>query len=482
MRPNLARGALAGLWAIGVLAVPGQANAGQAELVEGVQKACKPDAQGNGLINARTLWKTIYGAYAVPMPADSLFDGKSITPQTWADYIASGDNDDGDRVSNLVWAWSDPKRPHRETYPGPGAGGVTIERADGRVLTARDTNTVLAQLIGGDDKALWIRCRAEPPTMSAPAEPASKPDPTRGTWSWVIAKAPSDFDAALKSKSFAEFSYLDDRQLRAQTYGIDAAVGRTFALPRQRWESPPGQPRSATSLQLNLTPYVQAVRKGTNDPADLKKAQDKKTYVNNLSFGGQLGGVFEQRADHTYIHRFALSAAYQTDDDFDSDVQRYEARIDLELPGHIPGHRAFWEITARPFDQKPTPFVLEYRWSTALVADRVRVVDPGDIVTLKDKKQFERLGYDLRLELLTGPRVNLLTGQGDPWRLKLAFDYKVRDGRTRQGGDAQMFSSQLMILPRDTARFSFGLGYDRGEDLGTLEQSEQWKLLFGIRR
>ena len=113
--------------------------------------------------------------------------------------------------------------------------------------------------------------------------------------------------------------------------------------------------------------------------------------------------------------------------------------------------------------------------TVAAVADWGRVENPGHKDELKERAHDRRLGYDLGLDLRAGP-----PGRED-WRVIWTNLYQLRNGRTAAGGDAQLFTSSLKFKLSDESRFAFGLTYDRGENLQSLDQSEAWRLVLGLR-
>jgi hypothetical protein len=63
----------------------------------------------------------------------------------------------------------------------------------------------------------------------------------------------------------------------------------------------------------------------------------------------------------------------------------------------------------------------------------------------------------------------------------LAFlaDYRLREALDDDVGDADLLSLKLLFEP--DPRYAFGIAFDRGRNLDSLEFSETWKITLGIK-
>lgn len=172
-------------------------------------------------------------------------------------------------------------------------------------------------------------------------------------------------------------------------------------------------------------------------------------------------------AGKTYTGYYSASAAIWTDDKFKSEAYAAELVLDPPLP-YIPYHRSYKAL------DRGGPVEVDFKWGAHFVADWIQVDDPGRRKELVDQAEYVRIGYDTGFDLRFGP------ADAD-WRFLLSADYGLRDGQTEDGGDAQLFSSSLLFLDGKETHWSFGLSYERGENLQSFEKSELWKLVFGAR-
>jgi hypothetical protein len=437
--------------AVLTLGFGGAAHADGQDIVVAVRKACRPAPglpDGYGLVSAEAVRDAVHEQ--LPLPPGVWVEGVDAMADRAMKPLPAVSDDDRQlsRYRLIVAAWSEV--PGTADDPTLRRAGVRIEPTGANV----DVRARLVQLLRGD-KELRIVCRGPTP------EPAQQ-EPRKGPH-FLLVKQASDLGAAdfadgaalpespIAKKSFAEFTYVDDRQTHVQSWAVKLAAGLQW--PEQGWVAKDG----ASYLKWNRRLYVAYDRQGENNPlAD--------GYVNNLDFGGQLSGRFG--FGKTLTSYYAISAAYRTDDDFKSKAYAVELSVDPPLP-YIPYHRGFRRFAANPI-------AADFKWGANLVADWIQVDDPGRRQLLADQAEYARLGYDAGFDLRFGPAKQ-------SWRLLLSVDYGLRDGQTKEGGDAQLFTSSLVFLDKETTNQSFGLSYERGENLQSFENSELWKIVLGVR-
>lgn len=346
------------------------------------------------------------------------------------------------------------------------SGGVIVRRRNGGVLPEDDPTrgAVLAAMLSGSPEYSYrcIRMRPTPPDGTGvrdpdagpprPAAPGAKDPPFR----WALARTPADLSKppptelrGKDDKTYAEFGFTADDVKDVDSYTIDAALGAVFDTLGV------GRPFQATP-----TLFAQIQRKGTSAPGSSGD-------VNNLNFGGVVAGlVSPEWGGRRRFFYYDLAAKYLTDDDFESRAYQAALRIDPPLP--LPGYRVGREL-ARGDDLRVYGW-----WTSTVVADWTQVDDPGEKTNLLTAPEFARIGYDLSGHILwlpADPRTRL--------SIQLDMNYSVRDGQTEDGGDAQLVNIALRWLP--DPRYSFGLAYERGENLDSLERIDIWKLVLGAR-
>ena len=339
-------------------------------------------------------------------------------------------------------------------------GGAPLLRLeDGGLKISSQTpltqEELLTRVLSAREDGMQIICRAPqpPPPPPPPPPPQGTPVPPAPP-TFSVAKTPDALTQIdITKKSFAEFAFTNDSDKDVQTFGIAAAAGVRFSERRfgnkQTW-----------SFSRRPSLYVSYERKGENDPAST-------SYVNNLNFGGQISGDLQLKGSRTWIGYYVVSGQFETDDDFASRAYGVELRVDPPLL--LPGNREYLSLPA------PTGVRAEAIWNVDLVAKWSEVQDPGEKAALTTRPEFLTLGYDLGLQMLFGP------DEDGAWRLIWSTTYQLRDGRTEDGGDAQMFTSSVALgLAKDT-RYSVGVTYERGENLQSFAPSEVWKLVLGYR-
>jgi hypothetical protein len=467
------------LFVAAALLLPAQAGAQQtvaeADFVDAIAKACEasaapsPDPTANGVIKGAAL-RTALMKYA-PLVWAPDFMPAGDAPAIGYARQAFGDPDEKDpnhdallNLSRFAYDWTDPKRglqlPVRK-------GGVIATRPDGTLLPSApaEAQQVLAAILSGNDTTYVFHCRAgklPSPDGSGPRPPvtASQPaKPGQSTGRWALAKTPKDLAKgvpkdlrAADDATYAELGFTDDSVKDVETYTINATFGRVFS----EW----GDGQAAGG---KASVFVEVQRQGTDVPV-------KDGYVNNLNFGLAQSGRLSWRPAgdaRDRVFYYDLTAKYLSDDDFESEA--YQAAVSLDPPLSLPGYRIADELSG-----DGGLFRTWAWWSTAAVADWMQVDDPGEKEAWKTKPQFTRIGYDLAGHVIWIPR--------DPrtkYAFKLDVSYALRDGQTREGGDAQLVSAAIRWLP--DPRLSLSIAYDRGENLDSLERIDVWKLVAGAR-
>ncbi|HIG21790.1 MAG TPA: hypothetical protein EYG02_14170 [Henriciella marina] len=116
-------------------------------------------------------------------------------------------------------------------------------------------------------------------------------------------------------------------------------------------------------------------------------------------------------------------------------------------------------------------------WRTNLIVDYLHVIDEGDKASLAGVGETIRLGYDVLWELDWRP---LEIGS---FRPTLTGSYKYRDSTDDGRGDADLVTIDLNLLPLKAGEAGVGLavGYERGENITSLEPLESYKLKLQIK-
>lgn len=444
------------------LALGGSAQAAIEDVVPALRAACKQDPrapEGYGLIRAADVIDALEAELPIPgsvwgQGADRMAARAMLPTPAPPEAPKSTDDKTLERYREIVKQWSevsDARRVLRTLEPGeiriePTGEGAKVEERVAKMFAS--------------DPNLLITCRNPQPELQATVA-TTRP-------AFVLVKQASDLadsevlfdnggldEPPVRSKrTFAEFTYTDDREARVQTWAVKLAAALQW--PEQGAASKEGEPY----LKRNWRVFLAYDRQGENDP-------NADGYVNNLDFGAQVSGRFGFGVASTYTGYYAVSGAYRTDDDLESSGYALELAIDPPLP-YLPYHRAY-----RALD-RGGPVAIDFKWAVNLVADWVQIDDAGRRKDLADQAEFFRVGYDAGFNVRFGP-------SGAKWRLLLSTDYNVRDGQTKDGGDAQMFTSSLLFLDSKDTPWSFGLSYERGENLQSFEKSELWKFLLGVR-
>lgn len=193
-------------------------------------------------------------------------------------------------------------------------------------------------------------------------------------------------------------------------------------------------------------------------------AANTASEVNNLDFG--VRGKFRfARQDGQEAYVGGLSATYETDDRFKSQLGRYEAS--LALPVKV------WLKDDLHYDVA-APCVVCQTADLTLVSDYVNVGNPGDKVALTDLPQYARAGFDATWD------IRLKQGAGKP-SFGLNLQYSARDDLSGENASADRLTTRAAYYPTEQSHYAFGLEYDSGRDLTSLTPVKRWLVTWGFR-
>ncbi len=205
----------------------------------------------------------------------------------------------------------------------------------------------------------------------------------------------------------------------------------------------------------DIRPFVGYQRISASDPA---------SEVNNLDFG--VRGKFRfARNDGQEAYVGGLSAAYETDDRFKSQLARYEASLALPVKA--------WLKDDLNYDET-APCVVCQTADLTLVSDYVNVGNPGDKVALTDLPQYARAGFDAAWD------IRLKQGAGKP-SFGLNLQYSAREDLSRENASADRLTTRASYYPTEQSHYAFGLEYDSGRDLTSLTPVQRWLVTWGFR-
>lgn len=227
-------------------------------------------------------------------------------------------------------------------------------------------------------------------------------------------------------RPFATISWLDDRQGDSETLSVDLYAG--FDAPV--WFD-------------SISPSAAYQRTKGAEP------------VNDLALA--LGGGDD---------RLSWAATYESDDRFESAL--YRATLT-----YLPFARV--NPCARRWVRGNGDPDTGGRCDLWILADYVDVGDPGEKADLIDKRQFGRVGVRLAADRW------ILMGEGEDF-LQLSGSYTLYETVSGDDADADLARVTLDYIPSSESPFSFGVTYERGEDLTSFTPIEQIKITLGYRR
>lgn len=320
---------------------PGRYGTLRADLVQaGVYKAYAVDSRQLAVAGGRALAGRLARARRgeVVVPAIPV-DARPVLDQLW------------DQVDQ----WGQPGADNPGHLRTLAEGGLMIVDGQGRSTSDRTEELVGDILVGESNYTFICRMRPPVPTVENPRQTPIDPPPPEsdGRPDWVLVKTKDGLtELNLEDKEFAEFSFTDDQEAGDRTFGLAFTAGARFDESLLRLGG-------GSSISAALTPYVSYDRQGGDDPA-------ADGYVNNLNLGLQAAGSIQFRGSRTWLGYYSLSYAHETDDDFDSDANSLELKLDPPLPVSWPYHRMFSRASGTA--ERPT---VEARWTLEGVADWV---------------------------------------------------------------------------------------------------------------
>lgn len=451
-----------------VAATPAAAQNADTELVEKlapeIAKNCRRDpATMFGWIAAGDLGRAIFASKTVPLSFEygwSRNGGQLIAEKAFGPDL--GDNEDSLlKLRRLAQTWTNPDDAAAASNLPLAAGGVEVLDRRGWPVSANSAQQALAAILDGDDGDFRFRCLApalgtgDPPAQPAPAQKLRAP-------LILLTRSPGDLaKAELADRPYAEIAYVNDRDAKKDSLSLYATVGLSW--PDIVLRSPRDSAATGNSMvRLAPTLFAQLEREESGP----SEADD----VNNLNFGFQLAGFLQTRSpavegrdSRTSTHALALDARYLTDTRLDSNGWAVAARFTPDIP--LPGNHIAWTIPGT---------LLKFRWRLTGVADHISISDPGKKAELVGAPEYTRLGFDL------SGLLKYRLGEESDQSISLGLDYALRQRLGHGRGNAQLLSARLLFNP--VANLSFGIAYDRGENLDTLEHGDTVKLTLGLRR
>lgn len=308
-----------------------------------------------------------------------------------------------------------------------------------------------------DTYALQCLAAPPPPPISAPviaAVPSEDEAPKTGLRAaishWRIASTVNETEKNDYTKRDpARLSYVDNA---ADSAPVISAKGVIAAPAIITW----GDQAVATRGFGDIRPFTGYERISSVNPS---------SEVNNLDFG--LRGHFRfARNDGKEAYIGGLTAAYETDDRFQSALTRFEASLSLPLKA--------WTDRTFPGNGSSECVICQTANMT-LVTDYVDVSDPGEKLALVDLPQYARAGFDAQWD------VRLNRGKDKP-SFGLNVQYSRRDDLRNDGATASRMISRAAYYPTPQSHYVFGLEYDKGQDLISFSNIDRWMLTWGYRQ
>lgn len=354
---------------------------------------------------------------------------------------------------------------------------AALNRAAGAMLDARDDGRFRLVWAGQDaepatrteriaaffdlsHETYTLQCLAAPPpppvsapviaAIPAPAEATPKKG-LRGVVSrWRIASTVNETEKDDYTKRDpARLSYVDNATDAAPVISAKGVIAAPAIIT---W----GDQAVATKGFGDIRPFAGYERISSIYPG---------SEVNNLDLG--LRGHFRfARNDGKEAYIGGLTAAYETDDRFESALTRFEASLSLPLKA--------WTDRTFPGNGSSECVICQTANMT-LVTDYVDVSDPGQKLALLNLPQYARAGFDAQWD------VRLNRGKDKPG-FGLNVQYSRRDDLRGDGATASRMISRAAYYPTPQSHYVFGLEYDKGEDLISLSNIDRWMLTWGYRQ
>jgi len=187
--------------------------------------------------------------------------------------------------------------------------------------------------------------------------------------------------------------------------------------------------------------------------------------VNNVDFG--LRGQYRfGRYDDLPAFNGSLSAAYETDDRFKSALTRVEASLSPPW--------ATW-LRERHLISGGKGCVWCQSSGLTLVSDYAKVGNPGDKTALDDLPQYARVGFDAGYSVQWKPHPDLAS-------FGLDVSFADRQDFTGNGATATRLTTRATYYPSASSHVVLGLQYDKGKDLTSLTNVDNWMITWGYRQ
>lgn len=432
--------------AAAALALPSAASAADQLLVDKLAPEIADRCVGSR-ISAAALRDAIDASKIAPLAYQSAWrtnPTESIARAAFADDTGPNRNS-LDILQHLAITWLDPSLENADAHLPLASGGVEASLRRGGEPQPDQAEDMLRAILNGDDSRFQFVCSRTAARAPAPAEqPAAGP-----SWRLSVVRDPGDLSVPdLADKTYAEFAYLNDEVADEKSYSVYATAGLIGPRMTKAWGTVES-PRGRLFIEASPVVFLQVEREGSEQTPDDEE-------VNNLNLGLQLGGFIQTRRTRTLSHYYAISARFMSDDELDSEAWAVNAEFVPHIP--LPGNDV-------PYGDRFT-----FRWLVTLAADYMSIDDVGQKAALREAREYARIGYNLDGQL------RYEVGEQSAFALKAG--YAVRDDLDGKS-DAQFFVGQFLFEPGPN--LAFGVAYERGENLDTLEFSHKWKLTVGVR-
>ncbi len=415
------------------------------------------DADGQRQLPREAALGELLARYPITLDVSAFSGAQTSLPQRIADACAGSDcvapNGSLARLNRSAALMLDQRSDGRFSLAWSGAGPEPVTQAE-RIAAFFDlsrpgyTLTCLAV----PQPPVTAIATAPAPAMASPAKPAAAPPAeTRKGFLSQIRVASSDAEAEkddYTKRNPAQVSYDDNK---ANSGAIISANAVALFPAVASW----GKESVATQGFGDIRPFVGYQRISASDPG---------SEVNNLDFG--VRGKFRfARNDGQEAYVGGLSAAYETDDRFKSQLTRYEASLALPVKAWLK-EDLHYDVAA--------PCVWCQTADLTLVSDYVNVGNAGDKVALTDLPQYARAGIDATWDL------RLKRGAGKP-SFGLNLQYSAREDLSGEKASADRLTTRAAYYPTEQSHYAFGLEYDSGRDLTSLTPVKRWLVTWGFR-
>lgn len=321
--------------------------------------------------------------------------------------------------------------------------GFVVERSVPSDLTPTQRIERVRLVLSGVVEWLTIRC---PTNIPSPRTPVAQRENLFSHLIEHLVVGQSEDDVAkekMGDREFATVSFTDDRAAETETTEIALFLGWNFGM----------QLAQDGDLRYRFAPFISL------EKTSIEQEAPDPDETDDLTFG--LSAPMEHDGPWG-THYITPMIKWESDTDFDSSVTSF--RVDWSP--FVPEEGCFEEYLSTNF---------QLRCYYAIVVDYVDVGDAGEKENLLELDQYTRAGIDLGLNYYHD------VGEG-PSQINLGLIYQRRESLNDEGGDADLFSAVLQFLPGASSHFSFGIEYNHGEDLSSLDEQETTMVRFGYRR